>query len=96
MKETLIDYLGSLKGYQFEMKNPALIELDKVFGYKFDDNSKLIRPDNSIAAKFEDDIKWVTSPTQQEMIDYGMYGDGRRGLPSMLCYKGDPTNPGAQ
>ena len=93
MKETLIDYLGSLKGYHFEMKNPALIELDKVFGYKLYDNSKLISPDNSIAAKFEDDIKWVTIPTQQEMIDYGI--NSGRGLPSMLCYKGDPTNPGA-
>ena len=92
MKQTLIDYLGSLKGYKFEMKNPVLMELDKVFGYKFDDNSKLIRPDNSIAAKL-DDIKWVITPTQQEMRDYGIYSG--RGLPSLLCYKGDPTNPGA-
>ena len=85
MKQTLIDYLGSLQGYQFEMKNPVLMELDKVFRY-------LIRPDNSIAAKL-DDIKWVITPTQQEMRDYGIYSG--RGLPSLLCDEGDLTNPGS-
>lgn len=75
MKETIIDYLTSQKGYRII------------------DGNRLIRYNNSVVALLEDN-KWVTTPTQQEMINYGIYSG--RGLPSLLCYKGDPTNPGAQ
>ena len=62
-------------------------------GYlKSDGGTILRRPDDTIVAKLQGD-KWSTNPTQQELADYGIFSG--RGLPSLLCYKGDPTNPGA-
>jgi len=75
------------------MKEKLFDYLAKKEGYSIVDGNSLLRADNSLVARLEDN-KWVTTPTQQEMIDYGIQSG--RGLPSLLCYKGDPTNPGAQ
>jgi len=75
MRETLVDFLRGEQGYHIIEK----------------DNAKyLLRPNSSIAAKMVDD-KWVTDPTQDEMIRYSRYSG--RGYPSMLCDGGsDLTN----